>query len=164
VDEAYSFQPTASDPDGNPLTFSITNLPGWAQFSTSTGRVSGTPTAANVGTTSGIVISVSDGTAIAALPAFSLAVVQVSNGSATLNWQAPTTNTDGSTLTNLSGYRLAYGQSQGALSQSISIANPGVTTYTVNNLSNGTWYFALYAVAASGNESVASNIANKTVN
>jgi hypothetical protein len=164
VDSAYSFQPTASDPDGNTLTFSITNQPGWAQFSTSTGRLSGTPTAANVGTTSGIVISVSDGTAIASLPAFALAVVQVSNGSATLNWDAPTTNSDGSALTNLAGYRLAYGQSQGNLTQSVSINNAGLTTYTVSNLASGTWYFALYAVNSGGAESVASNVANKTIN
>jgi hypothetical protein len=164
VDSAYSFQPSASDPDGNPLTFSITNQPGWAQFSTTTGRLSGTPTAANVGTTSGIVISVSDGTAIASLPAFALAVVQVSTGSATLTWDAPTTNSDGSALTNLAGYRLAYGQSQGALTQSVSINNAGLTTYTVSNLSSGTWYFELYAVNSAGAESVASNSANKTIN
>jgi hypothetical protein len=164
VDSAYAFQPTASDPDGNPLTFSITNRPAWAQFSTSTGRLSGTPTAANVGTTSGIVITVSDGTALASLPAFSLAVVQVSTGSATLNWDAPTTNSDGSALTNLAGYRLAYGQSQGNLTQSVSINNPGLTTYTVGNLATGTWYFELYAVNSAGAESVASNGANKTIN
>jgi hypothetical protein len=163
VAAAYSFQPTASDPDGNPLTFSVTNLPAWASFNTSTGLLSGTPLAANVGTTSGIVISVSDGTAIASLPAFALAVVQVSTGSATLNWDAPTTNTDGSALT-LAGYRLAYGQSEASMTQSISITNPGLTTYTVPNLSAGTWYFALYALSNSGAESVASNTANKIVN
>lgn len=163
VASAYSFQPTASDPDGNPLTFSITNLPAWASFNTSTGLLSGTPLAANVGTTSGIVISVSDGTAIASLPAFALAVVQVSTGSATLSWDAPTTNTDGSALT-LAGYRLAYGQSEASMTQSISITNPGLTTYTVPNLSAGTWYFALYALSNSGAESVASNTANKIVN
>lgn len=161
---AYSFQPSASDPDGNPLTFSITNQPSWAQFSTSTGRLSGTPTAANVGTTSGIVITVSDGQALASLPAFAVAVVQVSTGSATLTWVAPTTNDDGTALTNLAGYRLAYGQSPNAMLQSVSIDNAGLTAYTVGNLSTGTWYFALYAVNSNGVESVASNTANKTVN
>ena len=46
VGAAYSFQPSASDPDGNTLTFSITNKPGWATFSTPTGRLSGTARAA----------------------------------------------------------------------------------------------------------------------
>ena len=72
--QPYSFQPTAADADGNTLTFSITNKPAWATFSTSTGRLSGTPASTNVGTVSGITISVSDGTVSTALPAFSLTV------------------------------------------------------------------------------------------
>jgi hypothetical protein len=75
VGDAYSFRPTASDPDGQALSFSISGKPGWATFSQSTGRLSGTPGSGAVGTHSGIVISVSDGTASASLPAFSINVV-----------------------------------------------------------------------------------------
>src|SRR5262245_52473828 len=57
--QAYSFQPAASDPNGDTLTFSVANLPSWATFSSSTGRISGTPTAADVATYSGITITVS---------------------------------------------------------------------------------------------------------
>ena len=71
---AYSFQPTASDADSDPLTFSIANRPSWATFSTTTGRLQGTPTASNVGTFSNIAISVSDGKATAQLPAFAITV------------------------------------------------------------------------------------------
>ena len=71
---AYSFKPTASDPAGNTLTFSVTNPPSWASFSSATGLLSGTPTTANVGTFSNIVITVSDGTLTASLPAFSIQV------------------------------------------------------------------------------------------
>jgi len=163
VGSPYSFQPTASDPDGNPMTFNITNKPGWAAFSTSTGRLSGTPAAGDVGSTTGIVITVNDGTLNASLPAFALAVVQVSTGSASLSWDAPTTNTDGSALT-LSGYRLVYGQSATSMNQTVPITNPGLTSYTVSNLASGTWYFAIYAVSSTGAESVASNTANKPVN
>lgn len=75
VGAQYAFQPSASDPDGQTLTWSIANKPAWASFSAATGRLSGTPTSSHVGTTTtGIVISVSDGTASASLPAFSLAV------------------------------------------------------------------------------------------
>ena len=74
VGVAYSFQPTASDPDGNALTYSITNPPSWATFSTSTGRLQGTPTSSHVGTFSNIVVRVSDGQATASLPAFSIVV------------------------------------------------------------------------------------------
>lgn len=73
-DSAYSFTPSASDPDGDPLTFSIANQPAWATFTTTTGRLSGTPANADVGTTTGIVISVSDGTTSATLPPFNLVV------------------------------------------------------------------------------------------
>src|SRR5580698_9499323 len=44
------------------LTFSVQNRPAWASFSAATGTLSGTPTASQTGTSSGIVISVSDGT------------------------------------------------------------------------------------------------------
>ena len=70
----YSFTPTASDPDGNALTFSISNLPPWASFNSTTGRLWGTPASANVGTFSNIVISVSNATATTALPDFSIQV------------------------------------------------------------------------------------------
>jgi hypothetical protein len=40
---AYSFQPTATDVDRDSLSFSISNKPTWASFSSSTGRLSGTP-------------------------------------------------------------------------------------------------------------------------
>ena len=38
--------PTASDPDGQPLTFSIRNRPSWAAFDTATGRLQGHAAAA----------------------------------------------------------------------------------------------------------------------
>jgi hypothetical protein len=160
---AYSFRPTASDPDGNTLTFSIANRPAWASFNAATGQLSGTPTAANVGTYSNIVISVSDGTTSVSLGAFSIAVNQVSLGSATLSWTAPTQNTDGTSLTNLAGYRIYYGTSSTALTQTIQVANAGVTTYVLENLSPATYYFSVRAYTSTGAESNASNVASKTV-
>ncbi len=32
IGHVYTFVPTASDPDGDTLTFSVTNRPGWATF------------------------------------------------------------------------------------------------------------------------------------
>ncbi len=159
----YSFQPSASDPDGNALTFSIQNRPAWATFNTSTGRLSGTPAITDIASYANIIISVSDGTAVASLPAFSLSVLQVANGTATVTWTPPTTNTDGSALTDLAGYRVAYGNSSTNLGQSQSLDNPGLSSYTVNNLAAGTWYFAVYAVNSSGIESGISNVASKTI-
>jgi hypothetical protein len=44
------FQPTGKDPEGKAVTFAILNKPSWAACSKTTGRLSGTPVAANVGT------------------------------------------------------------------------------------------------------------------
>src|SRR5262249_24606332 len=90
VGNAYSFRPTASDPEGRALTFSITNRPAWASFNTSNGTLSGTPTSSNLGTYSNIVIRASDGPLSAALPAFAVTVAAVGNGAATLSWTPPT--------------------------------------------------------------------------
>lgn len=160
---AYSFRPTASDADGNTLAYSIANRPSWATFNTVTGQLSGTPTASQVGSYGNITISVSDGRATAALPAFSIAVVDVSSGGAQLSWTPPTQNTDGSTLTNLAGYRISYGTSPQALTQTVQLANVGLTRYTFDNLSPGTYYFAVRAYTSNGTESSNSNLYSKVV-
>jgi hypothetical protein len=162
--QAYSFVPTASDPDGQTLAFGIANKPSWATFNVSTGRLSGTPAAANVGTYANIVISVSDGTASATLPAFAI-IVQAApaTGSAKLSWVAPTTNEDGSALTNLAGYKVRYGKSAGTLDQLLNIPDPGATTATIGGLSTGTWYFTLSDYTNVGVESVQTAPVSKTI-
>ena len=160
---AYSFQPTAADPDGNGLTFAIANKPAWATFSTTTGRLSGTPDAASVGSYTNVSISVSDGTVSASLPAFAIAVNQISLGAATLSWTPPTENEDGTVLTNLAGYRIYYGTSSTALTQSIQVSNAGVSTYIVDGLAPATYYFSVRAYTTVGTESINSNVASKSV-
>lgn len=163
VGSAYSFRPTASDANGDSLTFSITNRPTWASFNSSTGQLSGTPSATNVGTYSNIVIKVSDGKASASLPAFSIAVIQTSSRTAALTWTAPTQNTDGSALTNLAGYRIHYGKSASVLSDVIDLNNAGLTSYVFDDLPAGTYYFAIRAYSANGTQSDLSNIVSKTI-
>ena len=160
---AYSFQPTASDADGDTLTFSIANRPAWATFDAATGRLHGTPGAGNVGTTTGIVITVSDGKTSASLAAFGITVQAVATGSATLSWLPPTTNTDGTPLTNLAGFKVYWGTTLGNYSSSATIMNPGLTRYVVENLTPNTYYFAVTAVNSAGVESVFSNAASKTI-
>jgi hypothetical protein len=158
----YRFIPTTTDPGGGSLTFSIKNAPSWAIFSTATGELSGTPTAADVGTYSNITISVSDGKTAAALPLFPIAVTQSANASVTLSWTAPTENTNGTPLTNLAGYWIFYGTSADAMTKSVQIANPGLVTYVLSNLSPGTWYFSMSAYSTadvhSANSAVASYV------
>jgi hypothetical protein len=164
VGTAYSFTPSAADANNDPLTFSIANKPAWATFSTSTGRLSGTPT--TTGTHSGVTIRVSDGKVTTSLPSFSLVVNPASGGttgSASLSWAPPTRNTDGSTLTNLAGYRVSYGTSASSLTRVVTISNPGISSYVVEGLTAGTWYFSIKAYTSSGTESAASTVASKSI-
>jgi hypothetical protein len=160
---AYSFAPSATDADGSALTFSIANLPPWATFNSSTGQLTGTPTAANVGSYNNITISVSDGSANASLAAFDIRVVATATGSTTLSWTPPTQYTDGSPLNDLAGYKVYWGTSQGDYSNSVTLANPGLATYVVGQLTPARWYFVVTAYSATGLESGHSNAFSKTI-
>ncbi len=162
--ETYSFTPTASDPDGDSLTFSIQNKPSWADFDTATGRISGTPTLGDVGLHSNIRVTVSDGQANASMAAFAIDVTQVGTVSTTLSWSAPSLNEDGSSLTDLAGYKIYYGTSSRNYTNQIRIDNPSVTTYVVENLSPATYYFAATAFNSAGEESRQSAEAVRTLN
>lgn len=140
----------------------MTGLPEWATFNASTGRISGTPSAADVGTYE-VTITVSDGKATASLGPFTITVAQVASGAATLSWLPPTENTDGSALTNLAGYEVRYGRDRNNLSNSVRIDDPSVTVYVIENLTSGTWYFAVAAINSQGIASELSNIASKTI-
>jgi putative Ig domain-containing protein len=160
---AYAFTPTASDPDaGTTLTFSIANKPSWASFNTSTGALTGTPTSANVGNYQNIQIAVSDGTATANLASFAINVVATASGAATLSWTPPTQNTDGTPLTDLAGYRVYWGTSQGNYPNQKDV-NGGGTSSIVDSLTPATYYFVVTALDTAGNESTYSNVATKVV-
>jgi hypothetical protein len=160
---AWAFTPTATDPNGDAITFEIQNRPAWASFDTATGRLSGTPTAANVGSYANVVISATDGTGRTSLPAFSINVSALANGTATVAWAAPTERSDGSALTNLAGYRIYYGSSSNSFENVIDVNSVGVTSFVVDNLPAGTWYFAVSARDSSGAESGLSSAATKTI-
>ena len=164
VNQQYSFQPNASDPDGDDLTFFIENQPSWAAFDSATGRLSGTPVQGDESVYNDILISVSDGDLMAALPPFSIAVSQAATGSVTLTWTAPTTNSDGSALTDLIAYKIHYGTSQGNYPNEIRIDNPGITTYVIDNLSANTYFFVSTSINSGEIESDYSNVASKTIN
>ena len=160
----YSFTPTANDADNDTLTFSVSGLPGWANFSQSTGRISGTPVDTDVGTYNNISITVSDGQASDTLGPFSITVNSISLGSVTLTWTPPTENDDGTPLTDLAGYRIYWGTSSGVYPNSVTLNNPGLTSYVVENLSPGTYEFVATSVNSAGTESAYSNPVSRTVN
>ena len=85
------------------------------------------------------------------------------SGTATLSWQAPTTNTDGAALTDLAGYRIYYGTDAGELSETVQLAGVGLQTYVIDDLGLGTWYFAIKAVTTTGVESALSDVVSKTI-
>jgi hypothetical protein len=84
--------------------------------------------------------------------------------SVTVSWVAPLENVDGTALTDLAGFVIVYGASSDALSQSVYIDNPSIDRYLLEDLSAGTWYFAVKAYSASGAESELSPLVKKTLN
>jgi hypothetical protein len=162
---AYSFQPTATDADGDTLTFSITNKPSWASFSSSTGKLNGTP--ATSGSSSNIVISVSDGQASASLPAFSITVqaAVVQTGSMSLQWTAPVTRSDGTplSLSDIDGYRIYYGASAGNYPNRIDVADSTAQSVTVTDMPVGTQYVVMTTYDVNGLESAYSSMVTKNV-
>lgn len=164
TNQPYTFQPTAADPDGDTITFNVSNKPAWAAFDTKTGRLSGTPSSSSTGKFSGITIVASDGTNTSQLGPFDITVTSTATtGSATLSWQPPTENADGSPLTNLAGYVIRYGTRSDALTLELKIGNPGITTAMIESLAPATWYFTVSAYTSTGVESMPSAVGSKTV-
>lgn len=94
---------------------------------------------------------------------FASAGAQESAGSATLSWNPPTANADGSTMSDLAGYRIYYGRSATRLDRTIVIGNPGLTRYLIENLAPVRWHFAMTSVNSNGKESKRSRIVSKKV-
>jgi hypothetical protein len=85
-----------------------------------------------------------------------------SNNSATLTWDAPTTNADGTPLTDLAGYKVYYGTTSGNYTDVIDVGN--VITYKVEDLQPGTDYFAVTVYNNSRNEGGYSNEVRRRIN
>jgi hypothetical protein len=79
----------------------------------------------------------------------------------TLSWDAPTTNADGTPLSDLAGYRLYWGTSSRSYSRQVDVGK--VTTYTLSSLTTGKYYFGVTAYDFSGNESDYSGEVSTTV-
>ena len=80
-----------------------------------------------------------------------------------MNWTPPTENEDGTALIDLAGYRFYWGATPGNYTESVTINNPGLSSYVVNNLAPGTYEFVATSFNAAGVESVYSNSATKIV-
>lgn len=163
VNDLYEFAPVASDPDGDALSFSIQNRPAWMTFEAGSGRLTGIPTASDLGRHEGIVVVVSDGVATTALGAFAVEVIPPP-GSTTLRWSTPTINSDGTPLDDLAAYIIYYGQSPTNLDQFVVVEDPLATLFIVTGLTGATWYFALTSYSAEGVEGRRSATVSHAVN
>lgn len=152
-EDSYTFAPTATDADGDALSFAIDNGPAWLEFDASSGRLAGTPRSADVGLHPNIRISVSDGVEQAALPPFDITVAPVFHGGFTLSWQPPTQNTNDTALEDLDGFNIYWGTSAGDYTNQITVDNEGTTSRFIDGLDAGTYYFATTAFNSFGIES-----------
>lgn len=151
----YTFTPTISDADSDPLVLVVEGLPAWATFSEEFGTISGTPREADVGLYGSVSISVSDGIETISLGPFDIEVLApgAANGAVEISWTPPATNADGSDLTDLTGFRVYWGRRPESFSNSVTIDNPSVDRYLVEGLAPGTYDFAATALNAAGLES-----------
>jgi len=85
------------------------------------------------------------------------------DGSVTLSWTVPTENEDTSPLTDLAGYIIHYGTQAGQYSNTIYVDDPKITSYKVENLSPGTYYFSMTSINTDDVESALSDMVAKTV-
>jgi len=163
---AYSFKPTAADADQDAVTFTIANKPKWAAFNATTGLLSGTPAAADAGTYAAIEVAATDGKDVTALPTFAITVTAAPavSKSVSISWTPPTQNDDGSTLTDLAGYKIHYGSASKSYTQSVALTSAGLTRYQLDSLPSGKIFIAMTAVNAQGAESEFSPELSVTVN
>lgn len=82
--------------------------------------------------------------------------------SVSLTWDAPTTNTDATPLTDLAGYNIYYGTSTGVYGSPVDVGHTRCAV--ISGLTVGTtYYFAATAYDISANESAYSNEVSKLI-
>ena len=140
--QAFSFTPAASDADGDTLSFTIRNKPGWTLFDSNTGTLSGTPAKADIGNYTNITLAVSDGTASSEL-VFSIEVTGVTHAPTTEGMSADVVGT------NVTSISLRWSFASDSSADGIALSRDGtslgrigndVLTYTDNNLNAGQVY------------------------
>jgi hypothetical protein len=162
VGAAYTYQPSATDADGDALKFSAENLPPWSSLDATSGRISGTPSADDVGEYESITITVADAKHQIKSAPFAITVLDPARV-ATIQWDVPGSKVDGSPLDNLAGYRILYGREADDLDHSVFVADPSATSIEFDALSSGIWYFAVVAVNENGLEGPPSTAAMKSI-
>ena len=95
-------------------------------------------------------------------PAAATSIVASVPGMTTLSWTPPTMNADGTPL-NLTGYRIYWGQQKGYYTSSVTLDNPGLARYVVEQLEPATWYFVATALSPRGESEFSNEIAMRVL-
>lgn len=84
---------------------------------------------------------------------------------ALLSWTAPLTRENGDSLSmgEIAGYEVVYGTAADAMDQSLAIGDASVDELLVDQLSEGTWYFAMRTLDTDGNRSQLSEVLYKQI-
>ncbi|MBL4711323.1 MAG: VCBS domain-containing protein [Gammaproteobacteria bacterium] len=113
----------------------------------------------------GITVNSVDGTSH--IVSITLFGVNESNTTAnlTLSWTAPSEREDNSAiaLSEIAGYKIFYGATQGDYTNSVNINDNTATDYTFSNFSAGTYYFVITTIDTDGRESQYSSGVNITI-
>ena len=91
-----------------------------------------------------------------------LAMTTVTVQLASLSWDAPTENVDGTPLDDLAGFNLYWGAASRSYGVPVALSDPNTTSYSIE-LAAGTYYFAMTALDLDGNESAFSNEVSKVI-
>jgi Fibronectin type III domain len=86
------------------------------------------------------------------------------SSSVAFSWVPPTENSNGTPITNLAGYKIHYGTASQDYTEVVAVSNPSLSRYVLDNLANGTYYFAITAYNSQGIESTLSGEISATVN
>jgi len=84
---------------------------------------------------------------------------------ALLSWTAPLTRENGESLAmgEIAGFEVVYGTSAETLDQSLAIGDASVDELLVDELAEGTWYFAIRTLDTDGNRSSLSEVVYKQI-
>lgn len=89
------------------------------------------------------------------------------NGTVNINWEIPTTKTDGSpiSLSELGGYRIYVSTNSNSIPSipSVDLKDGTKTQYSITDLPAGTYYISLTSYDVNGDESAYSNKVQKTI-
>ncbi len=84
-------------------------------------------------------------------------------GNVGLSWTTPTTNSDGSSLSDLAGFYIYRGNSSSSLSRYVEIDGATAQSFNDLNVPAGTWFYAMSSFNASGGESARTQPVSKTI-